>query len=200
MVHLLVLRHRVSAALPTKERCSPRPALTVALALCGAVLATACGSSSNNATLDAAPAPVPLATPSTVQIAPELLTPLFMLGPCSEVTDPGLPDVIEGLELPEGAFLTEVTDQGELVRVQGYVPLTPILFQLTFREREDLEMITVENEIHESETLYSDGERRVFLKAAAVCELGSVFLAAIAADANADAVPSPSGAPSDASS
>lgn len=179
------LRRRRGHALPTR----PPFARLGAAALAG-VLLTGCGSSS---------APTPVATPSStstdIEIAPELLAPLVMLGPCSEVADPGLDQEVPGLELPEGAFLTSVTEQNGLVNVRGYVNQTPIVFQLGFREREDLEMISVENEIQESETLYSDGHRRVFLKAAAVCELGSLFIAAIAEDVNADTVPTPSGSP-----
>ncbi len=163
----------------------------LATAALGAILA-ACGTSSTSGQVT----PSPLTTPTAIEIAPELLGPLPMLGPCQPVTDPALGVDVPGLVLPEGAFLLEVTEQDPLVNVRGYVPLTPILFQLTYRERPELEMISVENEIQESETLYSDGQHRVFMKAAAVCELGSVFIASIATDVNADAVPTPSGSPS----
>lgn len=155
------------------------------------VTMAACGTS----TIPAA-VPSTSASPGAIEIAPELLGPLTMLGPCQEVADPELDEQVPGLPLPPKAFLLEVTEQNGLVNVRGYATMTPIVLQLFYRQQEDLEMITVENEIQESETLWSDGDRRVFFKAAAVCELGSVFIAAIAADTNADRVPTPSGSPS----
>lgn len=166
----------------------------VAALTLGALVTAACG----DGTASAPPVealPTPLATPSLVEIAPELLGTLPMLGPCPEVTDPEIGETVDGIDLPETGFFASVTEQGGLLRVQGYVELTPILFQLHFRENPDLEILTVENEIQESETLYSDGIQRVYLKAAAICELGSSFIAVVAPEGEAEAVPTPTGPP-----
>ncbi len=156
-------------------------------------LASGCGGS----TSAEPPLEPALITPSTIDIAPELLQPLHMLGECQDVTDPGLEVDVPGLVLPDEAFLVEHREQGELTNVRGYVPMTPVQFQVWIRERTELEMIHVENEVQESETLYSDGTRRVFLKGAAVCKLGTVFIAVVADEVDADAVPTPSGTPVD---
>ncbi len=141
------------------------------------------------------PLPEPLITPSTFEMDLTELQPLTMLGPCQDVARPEVPVVEDAVVLPPEGFLVQRTEQGGLVNTRGYVAMTPLQFQVWVRDQPGLEMLTVENEIQESETLYTNGERRIFLKAAAVCELGSAFIAVVADEVDADAVPTPSGSP-----
>lgn len=98
----------------------------------------------------------------------------------------------EGLLLPEGAVIQDVTPQGPLVNVTAYVEMTPVEFQQTYDDL-DLEILVSENEIFEAELLVSDGEYRNFLKAAALCKRGSSVLAVVAPEVDAEGLPIPQG-------
>lgn len=125
---------------------------------------------------------------------PTLLAPLAGLGPCDLELDEPVDEQIEGLVLPPDAVVTRVSRQDPLVNVQGYVPFTPIQTRVFFQTRAELEVIQAEDEVREAELLVADGTHRMFLKAQAVCESGSVFIAVIAPEVAADAVPVPTGA------
>lgn len=123
------------------------------------------------------------------------LQPLTALGPCDDldlVADPSAGDV-EGLILPDEAVITSVEVQAPLTTVQGWVPATPLKVQDGYVDRPGLEVITLEDEVWESETLVADGQHRLFVKVQAVCEDGSVFLVVVAPDDQADALPVPAG-------
>lgn len=146
----------------------------------------------------AAPSPtdgrtLPAALASPGDIDPALLAPLRGLGPCDVHPDAiDLPEV-DGLVLPPGAVVTEISDDGPLTTVRGYVPLTPVQVRVIYQRDPDLGIVQVEDEIRESETLLDSGEHRLFVKAQAVCEQGSVFLAVVAPRAADAPVPVPTG-------
>lgn len=93
-----------------------------------------------------------------------------------------------GLLLPDGAVPVLLDVAGELTQVQGFVTLTPVQVLDAYVRRTDLEVLSTEHEVFESELLYevdvvgADGarsRRRVYLKAQAVCATGSNFNALV---------------------
>lgn len=147
----------------------------------------------------AAPTGPPVGSASAVagSIDPQLLQPLAALGPCelSPSPVPASERSVAGLHLPPEAIVVEVQDAGPATNVRGYVPMTPVQLRVHYQRRDDLRKLLVEDEIRESEVLATDGTYRQFVKAQAVCRLGSLFVAVIAPESAADAVPTPSGNP-----
>lgn len=144
------------------------------------VLAVGCGGGSPSTTAAAAvdaTEPVAIAT----EISAELLAPLEGLGPCGDPPTPIDADV-PGLVLPTGAEVTRVSEQGPVTQVEGWVPLTPIGVRADFVTRDDVEVLTVEDEVWESETLLSTGTHRTFVKAQGICRTESVFVALVSAE------------------
>lgn len=127
--------------------------------------------------------------------------PLTALAECGPLPDPTGPTEVEGLELPDGAVVTDVYDAGELVHVTAQVPLTPVSIRVAYEEAHaagTVEVLSAEDEIFESELLVSDGEHRFYVKASAICQTGSAVLAILAPEIEAlpalpSAAPSPTG-------
>lgn len=84
-------------------------------------------------------------------------------------------DAVEGLVLPEGGYLTEVVRQGPLVQVRGWVERTPLELRAEYEQRTDVEVLTLEDEVVEVETLVTDGEHRTFLRGTALCATASAL-------------------------
>ena len=162
---------------------------TVATALAVALLAVGCG--------DAAP-PVDDPAVGQVEIATEvdeaLLAPLEAFGPCpeppqatAEVAD------VPGLRLPEGARVTAASTDGPLSTVEGWIPLTPIGVRADFVTSDDFDVeysvLNVEDEVFESETLLTDGDHRLFIKAQAICRTESIFVAQIIPEDGSEPAP-----------
>lgn len=168
---------------------------TVAAAAAVAVLA-ACGAGGGGAPASTA-APVAPALPtgalSPGDVDPALLEPLTALGPCT--VDPNTIDeeAAEGALLPEGAVLTSQTTEGPLTQMKGYIPMTPVQIRVFYQRQDEFDVVQVEDEVRESEVLLADGDHRLFVKAQAICELGSVFLAVVAPESSGDKVPLPAG-------
>ncbi len=99
----------------------------------------------------------------------------------------------DGLVVPPGTILTEQSTDGPLTTVKGYVPMTPVQVRVWYQIQPDLTIIQGEDEVREAEALLDNGEHRLFLKAQAICEEGSVFLAVVAPQVAGDAVPAPAG-------
>ena len=93
-------------------------------------------------------------------------------GPCPS-PPAAVSEAVEGLVLPDGAFLTEVVRQGPLVQVRGWVAQTPVQLRAQYEDRTDVEVLTLEDETVEVETLVSDGEHRTYLRGTAVCPSAS---------------------------
>lgn len=134
----------------------------------------------------------PVEVPSGMSI--DLLRPLSGLQECT-LQPEAIGVVVEGLHLPDDAVVTEVDDQGPLVEFRGYIPLTPVQLRAWFQTQPELEVLQIEDEIREAEALVTDGAHRQFAKAQAVCEQGSIFIGVVAPEVEADAVPTPTGAP-----
>jgi hypothetical protein len=181
-------RHRI-------DRARRPTALVVALLAAVALTGSGCdsGEPSGDKAVPPPPAPPAAGTSSPGDIDPALLEPLTALGPC-EVEPTTIDDPpAAGLVLPPGAVLTEQTQEGPLTTAKGYIPLTPVQVRVFYQRHEDLEVVQIEDEIRESEALLDNGDRRLFVKAQAICELGSVFLAVIAPRAADGQVPAPAG-------
>jgi hypothetical protein len=122
-----------------------------------------------------------LATPGDRAPIPadELLEPLTALGPCTQEPKETVDAEVEGLVLPESAVLTSVAEADPLTNVQGYIPQTPVQIRVFYQQHPSLTVLSVEDEIRESEVLTEAGEYRTFVKAQAICELGSIFVAIV---------------------
>ncbi|CAN5240262.1 hypothetical protein BH23ACT9_BH23ACT9_12250 [soil metagenome] len=129
------------------------------------------------------------------EVASELLGPLTGLGPCPQL-DLVPVDVsdVAGLVLPDGAIATSSVSVGPLTTVEGWIPQTPVQIRVGYANDPDLRVIQLEDEIRESESLLSDGTNRLFVKAQAICESASRFLAVVGPDEDG-AVPVPAGVP-----
>lgn len=120
--------------------------------------------------------------------------PLAALPPCEESpTGSGLE--VEGIELPQGAIVEEITEQPPLTTVRGYAPRTPVQIRRDFAERDDLEVFFIEDEIYESEAMVGNGTHRTYVKATAVCDRGSRLLMVVAPELDAAGLPVPAQSP-----
>jgi hypothetical protein len=95
-------------------------------------------------------------------------------GPCPSPPPP-VEERVEGLVLPEGAYLTEVVRQGPLVQVRGRVDRTPLELRAEYEQRDDVEVLTLEDEGVEVETLVSTGGFRTYLRGTALCATASAL-------------------------
>lgn len=160
-----------------------RALVTVAVVV---ALTTACAADSTSGL----PSPADSGT-----IDPALLAPLTALGPCRVEPPSPDPTAVEGLVLPPAAIVSRVREDGALTSVEGYIPRTPVEVRAFYQEHPTLEVVQIEDEVFESESLVSDGTNRLFVKAQAVCERGSVFVAFVAPEAGGAEVPAPAGSP-----
>lgn len=108
-----------------------------------------------------------------------MLQPLQALGPCDQPPDGEVGREVVGLVLPEGAVVTSVADADPLTNIQGYIPMTPVQIRVFYQQHPTLEVISVEDEGFEAEVLTEAAGYRTFVKAQAICELGSVFVAIV---------------------
>ena len=131
----------------------------------------------------------PLASPDVRPTGP--LTDLADCGPPPAAADV---EPVEGLVLPAEATITAVNRVDPSVNVLGYVPLTPSQTRRSYAEHDDVRVLSEEDETYDVEVLLTTGSHRMFLKVVAVCAQGSQFSAVVAAEADAQGVPSVPGA------
>ena len=110
---------------------------------------------------------------------PDRLKPLTALGPCDSSPKAADAEQPQGLVLPEEAVMIQVTPADPLTNVQGYVAMTPVQVRAFYQRHPDVTVISVEDEGFEAEILFEADARRVFIKAQAVCDLGSLFVAVV---------------------
>ena len=121
--------------------------------------------------------------------------PLTGLPPCGEPPEPlAEQPAIDGLVLPEGAQITQVTETPPLTNVTAYVERTPVQIRLELEADPDLEILVSEDEVLEAELLVTDGSHRTFVKARAICDRASVVVGVVAPEEAGDVVPVPTGA------
>jgi hypothetical protein len=134
------------------------------------------------------------AAPSELgSVDPVLLEPLENLPPCTPAPAAADTGPIAGLVLPPRAVITRVSGTDPLTTVEGYVPMTPIQLRVYYQRLPDVDVLKAEDEVWESETLVTDGVHRLFVKAQAVCAQGSLLVAVVAPESQAEAVPAPAG-------
>ncbi|MBA2529579.1 MAG: hypothetical protein H0V19_06385 [Euzebyales bacterium] len=175
-----------------------RPPLT-ALALAGSLFVGLLGGCvGTEVPGQARPSPA-TATATAAQTEPaEDGGPLFGLPPCQDPPAAAADAGVEGLDLPEGAIVTNVVRGDPLVTVTGYIPQTPVRVRQFYQRRDDLDILEIEDEIFEAETLFGNGTHRNYVKAQAVCRQGSNFLAVVAPEVDAKGLPEPAGSPTPA--
>ena len=161
-----------------------RPACTTWFAGAAIALLSACG--------DPAPRfPVRTAGPAPTGIDPALLGPLTALGPCppppAALSPP--PDASAAV-LPDEAVVTGVEESGPLTTFTGVVALSPVQLRVHYqRDEPAVVVLSAEDEVRESEVLFTGGDQRIYVKAQAICEAASQFLAIVTDDSAASALP-----------
>lgn len=98
-----------------------------------------------------------------------------------------------GLVLPDEAVVTDVMPEGPLTQVSGYVAMTPLDVRAWYEADPGIDLVTVEDEVFESELLVASGDRRMYLKALALCDRGSALEATVAPAGEDEALPTPAG-------
>jgi hypothetical protein len=155
--------------------CAARPlrvlgALRLALAvtvLAGA--AAGCGGGKKGAATDATLAP---GDSPVLQALPD----------CKAPPAAGAATAPPGIILPASVVIIAVEPQAGLIRVSGYIPITPGAMRAEVTNRPGVRVITSEDEVFEAEALLTDGTMRTFVKARATCKAGSELVALVAAE------------------
>ena len=111
---------------------------------------------------------------------------------------PGRDVEVKGLLLPDETHIYSVRRQGPITTVQGFIMMTPIEVREYYESNPEIQILVGEDEIIESELLFTNGEVRNFVKARAACRDGSDIVTVIAREVAA--LPSPSGLPGAAAS
>lgn len=153
-----------------------------AVATCLMLVAAACAPSQ-----PAPPATAPSHNPEGLYEA---------LAPCADPPSPAAEDVPPGFVLPSEAVVVRTTDVGQLQQVEGFVGLTPLEVRDRYEQRDDVELLTIEDEGFETELLLRDDGYRMYLRAQVLCATGSTFTATVGAEADAPDIPRPAGTPS----
>lgn len=104
-------------------------------------------------------------------------------------------EAVPGLVFPQEAVITEVTAQAPVTTVRAYLPMTPVQVREHYEQRDDVDLLSIEDEVFEAEVLLDSGEHRVFVRAMALCAEGSSLLAIVAPAAVGEALPVPDGTP-----
>lgn len=117
------------------------------------------------------------------------------LAPCEPQPPPPSLPAVPGLRLPRGARVYSISRAGPLTQAEGVVDLTPVQVRTHYQERDDLKVLSVEDETFESEVLVTDGRHRMFVKTQVLCASGSNFMATVGSEADAAAIPTPAGSP-----
>jgi hypothetical protein len=157
------------------RRTTTGPALLVVAAL---LLGACAGASSGDA---GPPATAALDMSSLPECAPQ-------------PSPPPLPDV-PGLTLPDEATVFSVYEVGALTQAEGMVELSPLEVRAYYEQRDDLQLLVVEDERVEAEILVSDGTHRMFVKAQVACATASNFTATVGREEDSGAMPVPAGSP-----
>jgi hypothetical protein len=96
---------------------------------------------------------------------------------------------ITGLVLPDGARVTATVAQGALTTVEATVRLTPLDVKAHYQSRTDVEVLSAEDEVFESEVLLRSQQRRMYLRATALCANGTALTAVVGPDSDDAGLP-----------
>jgi hypothetical protein len=118
--------------------------------------------------------------------------PITGLPACGPPPDAADEEPVAGVPMLEDMVITAVERGDPLTTVHGYVGQTPVQVR-RYLESRGLRVLNIEDEVTESEALVSNGQQRVYVKASAVCDLGSKLLVVVAPEVAGQAVPAPRG-------
>lgn len=145
-------------------------------------LATGCGGQGSGAPGDIAAGGAPVVGATTTE-DPNALYADFP--ECEPLPAPTPHESVPGAVELDDAWIESVSRTGVLTTITGLVEATPVDLRDDFADRDDVEVIYVEDEGYETEILLDDGEHRTYLKATIRCRTGSV-VAQIVAPAGGD--------------
>lgn len=141
-------------------RCDILPAVKALVCAAALVLLTGCGPADEGADDAQGPGQAMLANlPSCDRV------------PVGE--GPEVEEDVPGLVLPQGAKVTEVSEQGPLTSVGGSIEMTPLELRADYEGRDDVDLLRVEDEVFETEVLLRADGRRMYLMASALCATAS---------------------------
>ncbi|PZG02673.1 hypothetical protein [Micromonospora deserti] len=104
-------------------------------------------------------------------------------------TDPEVRADVPGLALPDGARVTSVVEQGALTTVVATVRMSPLDVRAHYEQRTDIDLLRVEDEIFETEVLARAQDRRMYLRAGALCADGTSLTAMVGPDSDDAGLP-----------
>lgn len=96
---------------------------------------------------------------------------------------------VPGLVLPDGARVTSVLEQGALTTVEATIRMTPLDVRDHYEGRDDIDLLRVEDEIFETEALLRAQQRRMYLRATALCADGTALTAVVGPDSEDAGLP-----------
>ncbi|MCM0675539.1 hypothetical protein NCC78_12675 [Micromonospora phytophila] len=96
---------------------------------------------------------------------------------------------VTGLVLPDGARVTSVVRQGALTSVEATVRMTPLDVRAHYEKRTDIDLLRAEDEIFEAEVLTRTQDRRMYLRAGALCADGTTLTAMVGPDSDDAGLP-----------
>ncbi|SCG55259.1 hypothetical protein GA0070609_3025 [Micromonospora echinaurantiaca] len=104
-------------------------------------------------------------------------------------TEPEVDARVTGLVLPDDARVTSVVEQGALTTVEATIRMTPLDVRAHYEGRADIELLRVEDEVFETEVLTRAQQRRMYLRAAALCADGTTLTAVVGPDSEEAGLP-----------
>ena len=103
--------------------------------------------------------------------------------------DPEVDTDVPGLALPAGARITSVVQQGVLTSVEATLRMSPLDVRAHYEQRTDIDVLRVEDEIFETEVLARTQQRRMYLRASALCAEGSSLTVVMGPDSEDAGLP-----------
>jgi hypothetical protein len=96
---------------------------------------------------------------------------------------------VTGLVLPEGATVTSVVEQNGLTTVEATVRMTPLDVRAFYQNDAAVDVLRAEDEVFESEVLVRAEQRRMYLRATALCADGTALTAVVGPDSEDAGLP-----------
>ncbi|PZG24149.1 hypothetical protein C1I95_01140 [Micromonospora craterilacus] len=103
--------------------------------------------------------------------------------------DPEVAADVPGLMLPDGARVTSVVEQGVLTSVEATVRMSPLDVRAHYEQRTDIDLLRVEDEIFETEVLARAQDRRMYLRAGALCADATTLTVMVGPDSEEAGLP-----------
>ena len=103
--------------------------------------------------------------------------------------DPEVRADVPGLVLPDGARVTSVVKQGALTTVEATIRMSPLDVRAHYEQRTDIDLLRVEDEVFETEVLARAQDRRMYLRAGALCADATSLTAMVGPDSDDAGLP-----------